>query len=81
MKKVTKIETYDGLIHDTVKDAKKHLDKVYGDKLLNIGRSLAYQNYTFVTDYLDKHLDVLVELKQIRDDLNLDADDDESDSD
>ena len=74
MKRVSRIETRDGALHESERDAKRHADKAYGDALLHIGRELAQQKYTFVTDYIDSNLAAFVELKALKDDLQLPAD-------
>jgi hypothetical protein len=80
MKRVTKIETRDGSLHDSTRDAKRHADKAYGDALLRIGRALAQQKYTFVTDYIDRNLDAFAELKALKEDAQLADDNNEEES-
>lgn len=75
MKKITKIQTLNGVLHDDVKSAKRHLEKLYGDHLLAIGRSLANSSYTNVTEYIDSNLDAFVKLKAIKDDMELEDQD------
>jgi len=69
MKRIGKIQTYDGAIHDNIQKAKNHLNKVYGNVLLKIGRELANQNYTNVTNYVDDNLETFLLLAQIKDDM------------
>jgi len=69
MRREIKCITYDGKIFDTQKEAKKYLDKIYGDKLLSIARVLTYQRYTAVADYIDDNINKFIELNIVKNDM------------
>ena len=75
MQAVTVIKTFDGVLHPNTKEAKKHLDKLYGDELLKHARQLANQNYTRVSDYLDEKLNGFLHLSEIKADMETVEDD------
>jgi hypothetical protein len=77
MKRVYKIQTSDGVLHDSQRDATRHAERRYGDALLSLGRDLANQKYTFVTDYIDANLDAFAALTDLKNDHLLDACDDQ----
>jgi hypothetical protein len=73
--------THDGVEHISTKSALKHLDKIYGDHLLRVGRALANRSYTEVTDFIDSHLDDFIIMTVIKDDMrvvNADPEDDDA---
>lgn len=71
MKHVTRTQTFDGALHLNDRDAKAHLEKVYGDLLLNLARKLANQNYTFTSDFIDANLSEFIALDQVKRDMAL----------
>lgn len=78
MKQINMIQTHDGIVHDSVQDATKYLQKQYGDNLLSIGRKLANQNYTTVTNFINDNLNLFIQLKAIKDDMKIEwSDEDE----
>lgn len=68
MKSKYMVQTFDGKLFESQKDANKHLDKIYGDILLRLARELTGKKYTEVAQYLDEHLEEFVLAKQIKDD-------------
>jgi len=40
MKKVSKFQTQDGMLHDSIQDAKRHAERVYGDKLISVSHEI-----------------------------------------
>lgn len=74
MKRITKIITFDGELFDSEKEAKRHLDKIYGDLLLMLSRNLCVMNYTQVTDNIDGNLDKFIRLDRIKNDMILEDD-------
>lgn len=77
MKTVVKYQTFDGELHDNASDAKRHLDKIYGNEIHKIARPLVHAKYSEVLDFIDSHLEDFVHLKRIKDDFLLIKDDDE----
>lgn len=72
MKWVQRIQTRDGALHETAREAKKHAEVMYGNKLLPLAGKLAQMDkYSAVSDYLDANLDTFLELKALKDDLEL----------
>ncbi len=79
MKRVSRIQTSDGALHESERDAKRHAERRYGDALLRHGRALTHQKYTTVTDYLDANLDELVELQALKKDMEMEPGHDDDD--
>ena len=69
MKRKFQVQTYDGKLHDSVQDAKKHLDVKYADILLRIAREVVQLKYSAAAEYLDAHLNDFQLLLQIRNDM------------
>lgn len=67
-------ETLDGNKYSSEHEAKKHIEKIYADLLLDIGRKLANQNYTNVTDYVDRNLQRFIQLARIKENMTLEID-------
>lgn len=70
MKEIIMVKTFDNLVHQTKRDATKHLDKLYGDIILPLSRKLCQMKYTEASDFIDENLDEFVKLKTIKDDMN-----------
>lgn len=81
MERVTKIKTYDGELHDDQKAAMHHLDKLYGDVLLHVGKKLAACDgkYTKLVDCVDQSLPEFETMLIIKRDMVLEADTDSED--
>jgi len=78
MKRVSRVQTYDGKIHVDEKAAIKHLDKEFGDVFLPICKKLVYLNkYEEMTDYLSENLELFRVLLKIQDDMKLESCEDE----
>lgn len=72
MRWVQRIQTRDGALHETARDAKKHAEVMYANKLLPLAGKLAQMDkYSAVSEYLDANLDKFLELKALKDDLLL----------
>lgn len=69
MKKIIMIQTFDNVKHNTSIDAKKHLEKLYGDLILNISKKLLNMKYSQISNYIDSNLNLFLELKKIKDDF------------
>ena len=77
MKQINQIQTHDGIMHDSVQDATRYLQKQYGDCILGIGKKLANQNYTTVTNFINDNLNLFIQLQAIKDDMKIEWSDDE----
>lgn len=74
MLRVERYRTADGIEHRTETDARKHLDKVYGEKLTGLAHELVAQadgKYGRTAEFLDANLARFVELASLRNDQNL----------
>lgn len=76
MKRVSRFETFDGVIHETKAKAVKHLEMLYSNALIHIGKRMmvAYESKNYNTgllEYIDTNLSEFVELKRIKDDMQL----------
>ena len=76
MKRVSRFETLDGVIHETKAKADKHLEMLYSNALIHIGKRMmvAYESKNYNTgllEYIDTNLSEFVELKRIKDDMQL----------
>lgn len=78
MKRVTRVQTFDGLVHDDQKAAQRHLDKLYADLLCSVARELSNQKYMFVTSYIDEHLDDFQRLRVIKADMSMEPAEDDN---
>jgi len=77
MKNIQMIATYDGVIHPNVKEARKHLEKQYGDILLPLTHRICDLMYRSgpgvlkVSEYIDAHLEEFEKLRIIKEDMKL----------
>lgn len=74
MFKVILIQTYDGLRHESVEEALRHLRKTYTEKICSIGRNIAelvegQHRYIKITEFIDDNLELFNELLQIKADM------------
>lgn len=81
MKTITVFKTYDNVLHTSFRDAARHLDKIYGDKISKIGHGLVNCNgkYVALQDYVDANLALFLELEKIKADMVLVKDEEEND--
>lgn len=78
MKTVFKVMTFDGKMHVTQKDAVRHVEAAYADKLSKIALQLVQiDKYVATGDYINDNLSLFVELASIKDDLVMEKDSDE----
>lgn len=78
MRQVVKIQTRDGVLHDSPEDARRHADRVYGEALTRLAhRAVALDKYTKMVDFLDANLDAFVELKALKQDMEMENRDDD----
>lgn len=74
MKKVTKFETFDGVLHDNEKKAAQYLGRVYVNVLDRLSARMVDTTdgkYVKTQEFIDANLDTFVELKMIKDDLEI----------
>ena len=71
MKWVQRIQTRDGLVHETPQAAKRHAEARYADKLLPLSHKLIVQRLGDMAGFVDANLDAFIELKALKDDLVL----------
>jgi hypothetical protein len=70
MKAVTRIQTFDGQLHETEYDAKNHVERIYGELLSSIAHKLVrIEKYTAMCDFVDANLDLFTQLSAIKADL------------
>lgn len=76
---VTKIQTFDGTLHETKKDALRHLDRLYGDAMTRICHQICSLDgkYRSITTWVDENLDVFKPLIRIKADMEMHGDDPE----
>ena len=75
MKIISKVKTFDGALHDSKKDATRHLDRLYANALLAVaGPIIAFTRRTELMEYLDAHLSAFAALQQIKDDYTEEED-------
>lgn len=71
MRQVNKVITYDNVVHADEKEARKYLDKIYGDTLLKVAREICEiqeKRYINTAEYIDKNLDIFALLNKIKKD-------------
>lgn len=73
MQRISKIRTFDGAEHADYNDAKRHLDKIYGDELTRLAHQIVKLDakYRPITEFLDANLDAFARLLEIRADMTL----------
>lgn len=72
MKRVSRIQTFDGLLHESPQAAQRHLDKLYGDLLLPLCHKLVHKTngkYGKTADFLDANLETFAALLRIKQDM------------
>ena len=75
MKKVTKYQTLDGVLHDTEQAARAHADKKYGELLTSLARATVdVQRYVSMLDFIEKNLPLFLKLQTLKDDMKLQDD-------
>jgi len=79
MKEITAYITSDGKVHDDFQKALKHVDDRYGNELCKISRDLAKldSKYANINDYLDSNIETLRHLIALRDDINVETNEEE----
>ena len=78
MIEVTCYRTSDGVIHRDILAAKRHADKCYGEKLVPLACAMAdVGKYMAAMDFIEMNLEAFVELRALRDDMDLTSCEDE----
>lgn len=74
MRTVTRIETYDGALHDTRSAANHHLDVALGNVMLPLVKSLvAAEKYGKMVEVFNANTEALREIVRIKDDMKMEA--------
>ena len=79
MKKIFKIQTFDGLEFDSVKDAERHLNNIHGILLAKLSHNIVNLKFAQIGDYIDENVDLFVKLQTIKNDLLLENDQENDD--
>lgn len=75
MKKVTKYQTLDGVLHDSEQAARAHADQKYGELLCSLSRAAVdVQKYVDMLDFIEKNLPLFLKLQTLKDDMKLQDD-------
>lgn len=74
MKTVTKVQTFDGALHDTEAAARRHAEKLYGEALSRLAaRLVAIQKYSPMMEFIDSNLSEFEKLKTLKSDTWLEV--------
>lgn len=74
MRRVMKVQTLDGALHDSERDAKRHAEAKYADKLCSLAHKLvAITKYSDMLDFIDANLGVFEELQRLKADTILET--------
>jgi len=72
MKRVTKIETADGVLHDDLGAAQRHVEALYGNALSRLAHKLVrLEKYAAMMETLNANLPAFQELLDLKADLQL----------
>lgn len=72
MRQVIKIQTFDGKIHDSQADAKRHLDALYADELCRLAHKLTTaEKYSKICEVLNDNLNAFSAMLAIKADFAL----------
>lgn len=75
MKKVTKYQTLDGVLHDSEQAARAHADQKYDELLGSLSRAAVdVQKYVDMLDFIEKNLPLFLKLQTLKDDMKLQDD-------
>ena len=79
MKYVTMVQTSDGVLHKTQKDAMRHADKRYGDKLIALAhRICTVDKYKEAHAFIENTLPSFLELAELQKDMILETTEEEA---
>lgn len=72
MTRVTRIQTSDGVLHDNFLKAERHAEERYGKALTDLAhKAIRIEKYVAMAAFFEDNLALLVELKALRDDIQL----------
>jgi hypothetical protein len=71
MKPVVRFVTYDGIAHETMDSASRHLDMQYSDLITRIAHAIVQLKYGEVAEYIDENLLQFLKLAAIKSDMEL----------
>lgn len=75
MKQISSWQTHDGLVHNSVNDAERHLEALYGNLLCKLARELGHLNYTERAQYINDNLNAFIQLATIKADQVIEEND------
>ena len=68
MREVKRVQTHDGKLFLSEKEAGKHLEHEYGELICKVAREITNRKFVDVTEYIDANLDLFVQLNRIKND-------------
>lgn len=69
MKKINAYKTWDGVVHESLSDAARHVDRQFGDLLTSLThKALRQDKYKTMMDFLNNHLEEFATLKALKED-------------
>ena len=74
MKLLTRVQTFDGALHNDQAAAARHLDRLYGAALSKLAHKIIAESdfkYSHLVEFLDGNLDSFKELMKIKADMVL----------
>ena len=78
MRYIHRIQTSDGVVHESLEKAKRHADDRYGQALTDLARKLVLlEKYTKVMDFIDQNLQDFTALAALKRDMEVDNPPDE----
>lgn len=74
---VTKVKTFDGILHDDTKAANRHLDRLYGDALSQLAYKIVSTNFKYYAtmDVLDSNLHIFEYILKVKADMVIENND------
>lgn len=76
MRKVTKYQTLDGVLHDSEQAAQSHADWKYDELLDSLARAAVdVQKYVGMLNFIEKNLPLFLKLQMLKEDTKLQEDD------
>lgn len=77
MKYIKMVRTFDGQLHISKEEAIRYLDVMYTNRMSTFAAALidhSFGNYQKTKEWLDENLDIFVTLKEIKDDMSMEED-------
>lgn len=75
MRRVSRVQTADGVLHEDERAALRHAERRYGDALSRVAHQIVHLDWKYTTtmEFIDTNLNAFVELKALKDDITLEA--------